>query len=191
MTITEKKNANGYNIVTRPQPHNLRLVVDNDAATPDRLAKGESVMVGETRQFQDELLTRMGSKGQLYPDAKINEACQLAGEKYYADWYGAGMGGLQAIDYGKVQGGQGGAGSSMPPSRMAAQSRANYRAARAVLGSKYRRPLEAVILEGCGDLVAIGRTASGAASPHTARAVAIERFTAGLYLLARHYGYVV
>ncbi len=31
-------------------------------------------------------------------------ACLLAGEKYYADWYGAEMGGLKAIDYGKVSG---------------------------------------------------------------------------------------
>lgn len=193
MTITDKTNKQGYAIVTAPKLHKLRLVVDNDAATPERLAMSESSITTEdgARQFQDELLTRMASKGHLYPDAKINEACQLAGDKYYADWYGAGMGGLQAIDYGKVQGGQGEAGSSMPPSRMAAQARANYRAARAVLGSKYRKPLEAVILEGQSDLVAIGKAATGAASPHTARAVAIERFTAGLYLLARHYGFVV
>ena len=191
MTITELKNAKGYNVVVPPSTHKVRLVVDNQDATPERLAMSESSITTEegARQFQDELLTRLASKGQLYPNGEINEAMRLAGERYYEDWYGANMGGLQAIDYSKVQGGSGGEGSHLPPSRMAAQKRADYRAARAVLGAKYRKPLEAIILEGQSDLVGIGRAISGAASPHTARAVAIERFTAGLYMLARHYEY--
>jgi hypothetical protein len=167
-----------------------RLVVDNDA-TPERIARSESTIVDGTRQFQDELLVRMASKGQLYPDATINAALLAAGTKYHEDWYGAGMGGLQAIDYGKVSGGQGGSGSSMPASRIAAQHRANYRAARKAVPAKYRRPVEAILLEGQSDLVAIGKAISGAASPHTARSVAIERFTTGLYLLALHYKMVV
>jgi hypothetical protein len=133
------------------------------------------------------LIVRMASKGQLYPDAKINAAFHLAGEKYYADWYGAGMGGLKAIDYGKVSGGQGGSGSSMPPSRIAAQHRAEYRAARAVLPAHYRKPLELILLDGQSDLVAVGKAITGASHRSTCRAVAIERFTAGLYLLAQHY----
>lgn len=167
----------------------LRLVVDNDA-TPERLAKssGESIVTTDgARQFQDELLTRMARRGQLYPDAKINEALHMAGVKYYEDWYGSGMGGLQAIDYGKVSGGQGGAGSAMPASRVAAQHRANYRAARAAVPTKWRKPLEAILLEGQSDLVAVGRASTGASQPHMCRAVAIERFTTGLYLLAKHY----
>lgn len=192
VAITDLKNAKGYNVVVPPSTHKLRLVVDNDSATPERLAmSGESITTADgARQFQDELLTRLASKGQLWPNKEINEAMQLAGERYYEDWYGANMGGLQAIDYSKVQGGSGGEGSHLPPSRMAAQKRASYRAARAVLGSKYRKPLEAIILEGQSDLVGIGKAITGVASPHTARAVAIERFTAGLYLLARHYEYV-
>lgn len=170
----------------------LRLVVDNDA-TPERLAKSsESIVTTDgARQFQDELLTRMARRGQLYPDAKINESLLMAGTRYYEDWYGSGMGGLQAIDYGKVSGGQGGAGSAMPASRVAAQHRANYRAARAAVPAKWRKPLEAVILEGQSDLVAVGKAATGAASPHTARAVAVERVTTGLYLLAKHYNLVL
>lgn len=156
-------------------------------ATPERLARSESTVTEGVRQFQDELLERLASKGQLWPDQTTNAALLLAGTKYYADWYGSGMGGLQAIDYGKVSGGQGGSGSSMPPSRLAAQSRASYRAARAAMPSKYRKPVELILLEGQSDLVAIGKAITGAASPHTARSVAIERFTAGLYLLARHY----
>lgn len=157
--------------------------------TPERLARSDSSTITEdgARQFQDDLLVRMANKGQLYPDAEINQALLMAGTKYYTDWYGGNMGGLQAIDYGKVSGGQDGSGSSMPPSRMAAQSRQAYRDARATLGSKYRKAVEPVVLEGQSDLVAIGKAISGAGSPHTARAVAIERLTAGLFLLAKHY----
>lgn len=139
------------------------------------------------RHFKDELLARLASKGQLWPDRKTNEALEMAGIKYHEDWYNSGMGGLQAIDYGKVSGGQGGSGSSMPPSRMAAQARTNYRAARAAMPAKYRKPVELILLEGQSDLVSVGKAITGAASPHTARSVAIERFTAGLYLLAKHY----
>lgn len=160
-------------------------------ATPERLAMSESTVVDGVRQFQDELLVRLASKGQLWAGTEQNAALLAAGTKYYEDWYGSGMGGLQAIDYGKVSGGQGGSGSSMPPSRMAAQARANYRAARAAMPAKYRKPVEAILLEGQSDLVAIGKAITGAASPHTARSVAIERFTAGLYLLAKHYAFMV
>lgn len=163
----------------------------NDA-THERIARSPSTVNADgARQFEDELLVRMAGKGQLWPDQKANEALLMAGTKYYEDWYNGGMGGLQAIDYGKVSGGQGGSGSSMPASRMAAQARASYRAARASMPAKYRKPLEAIILEGQSDLVAVGRAASGAGSPHTARSVAIERFTAGLYLLAKHYVFLV
>lgn len=172
--------------MTDPDYTGPRLIVDNDT-TPERLALSPSIVVDGTRQFQDELLQRLASKGHLWPDRTINAALLAAGERFYADWYGAGMGGLQAIDYSKVSGGQGGAGSAMPVSRMAAQNRANYRAARKAMPAKYRKPVEAVVLEGQSDLVAIGKAASGAASPHTSRAVAIERLTAGLYLLAVHY----
>jgi hypothetical protein len=169
----------------------LQLVAVNEA-TPERLARTTDSTITEdgARQFQDDLLVRLASKGQLYPDAEINQALLLAGTKYHEDWYGGNMGGLQAIDYGKVSGGQGGSGSSMPPSRISAQHRANYRDARAILGSKYRKAVEPIVLEGQSDLVGIGKAISGAASPHTARSVAIERLTAGLYLLARHYGFV-
>jgi hypothetical protein len=87
-------------------------------ATPERLARSpESTVTAEgARQFSDGLLERMAAKGQLYPDATINQACADAGARYHSDWYGSNMGGLQAIDYGKVQGGQGGSGSHMPVS---------------------------------------------------------------------------
>jgi hypothetical protein len=138
------------------------------------------------RQFKDDLLVRLADKGQLYPDAKVNMACRLAGEKYYADWYGAGMGGLQAIDYGKVRSGQGGSGSSLPPSQIARQARDAYRAARAALPVKYRKVVELILLQD-QDLVSAGKAATGSAVSATCRAVAVERFTAGLLFLARHY----
>jgi hypothetical protein len=173
--------------VTKPIAYKARVVADDDMATPERLARSdESALVEDgARQFKDDLLVRLADQGKLYPDAKINMACKLAGEKYYADW-GAGMGGLQAIDYGKVRSGQGGSGSHLPPSRIAAQCREAYRNARAAMPDKYRKVVELILLQD-QDLVAAGKAVTGSAVPVTCRAVAIERFTFGLYLLAKHY----
>jgi hypothetical protein len=73
---------------------------------------------------------------------------------------------------------------------MAAQSRQAYRDARAAIGKKYREAVELILLDGQSDLVGVGKAITGSASPHTARSVAIERFTAGLFMLAKHYGFV-
>ena len=76
----------------------------------------------------------------------------------------------------------------LPPGRIAAKCRADYRAARAAVPAKYRKPLELILLDGQSDLVAIGKAITGAGQPpNSNRAVAIERFTAGLYMLALHY----
>lgn len=141
---------------------------------------------GPQFRMQD-LLGKLADKGQLYPDKGMNAVLHQAGMKYFEDWYNAGLSTLKAIDYGKVSGGSGGSASGLPASRMAAQSRDNYRAARKALTPKYRKAVEPILLEGQTDLVALGGAISGAASPHTCRSVAIERFTAGLLLLAKHY----
>jgi hypothetical protein len=184
MTITEQINSKGYKVVSQPTPHIMRKVVDEDSATPDRLAKGPSVVVDGVRYMQDSLLERLAEKGHLYPDAGMNAALKVAGEKYHEDWYTAGLSPLIAIDYGKVSGGGGGAGGF---SQKQAKSRDSYNAARKALTPVYRKAVEPVLLEGQTDLVALGKALSGAASPHTCRAVALERFKAGLLLLARHY----
>ncbi len=147
----------------------------------------ETIEADITSLRLDSFLDKLAAKGALYPDKGMNAVLHHAGEKYYEDWYNAGMSTLKAIDYGKVSGGAGGSGGSVPTGRMQAQARESYRAARKALTPKYRKPVEAVLLEGQDDLVDVGRAASGAASPHTCRAVAIERFTAGLLILARHY----
>jgi hypothetical protein len=162
-------------------------MTDIQDTTPERIAKGPSVMVDGVRQMQDSLLDRLAEKGHLYPDAGMNAALKVAGEKYYEDWYGTGLATLQAIDYGKVSGGGGGGGGGISSSQMQAKCRDSYRAARKALTPVYRKAVEPVLLEGQTDLVALGKALSGAASPHTCRAVALERFKAGLLILARHY----
>lgn len=180
-------NTHEDSVILAPQLH----VESMGDTTHERIKLTPSVINSDgARQFTDDVLTRMAEKGQLWTGKAENEALELAGNKYYEDWYGAGMGGLQAIDYSKVSGGQGGAGSSMPASRIAAQCRANYRAARAAMPERYRRPVELIILDGQSNLVEIGKAITGTASPHTARSVAIERFSAGLYLLAKHYAFL-
>jgi hypothetical protein len=185
MTITEQINSKGFKVVEMPTPYVMRKVVDEDSATPDRIAKGPSVMVDGVRQMQDSLLDRLAEKGHLYPDAGMNAALKVAGEKYYEDWYGTGLSPLIAIDYGKVSGGGGGDGIGV--GSIQTRCRDSYRAARKALTPVYRKAVEPILLEGQTDLVALGKALSGAASPHTCRAVALERFKAGLLILARHY----
>jgi hypothetical protein len=117
-------------------------ITDNDDATPERVAKGESTFTESgARQFKDELLDRLADSGQLYQGDKImNAALKLAGERYYEDWYGGGMSTLKAIDYGKVRTGASGSGGGLPVSRMQAQCRDRYRAAREALPAHYRNP---------------------------------------------------
>jgi hypothetical protein len=184
--------------VAKPAPYKVRdNSSDSDTGpTLERIKKtfatdkdgGLEVVFNEdgARQFKDELLVRLADKGQLWPDAKGNAALRLAGEKYYADWYGAGMGGLKAIDYGKVSGGQGGSGSHLPPSMIAAKRREAYRNARAAMPDCTRKVVELILLQD-QSLAAVGKAVTGSAVPVTCRAVAIERFTFGLYLLAKHY----
>jgi hypothetical protein len=186
MRVTKQMELLDISISGKPAGPTLERIKKTLATDKDG---GLEVIFNEdgARWFKDELLVRMADKGQLYPDATINMACRLAGEKYYADWYGAGMGGLQAIDYGKVRSGQGGSGSHLPPGRMAAQCREAYRAARAAMPGHYRKPVELILLDGQSDLAAVGKAITGSATAVTCRAVAIERFTFGLYLLAKHY----
>jgi hypothetical protein len=173
--------------VEQPTLYRASNIPDVDIATPERLRKSKSTVTEDgARQFKDELLVRLADKGQLYPDATINLACKLAGEKYYADWYGSNMSSLQAIDYGKVRSGQGGSGSHLPPGRIAAKCREAHRAARAAMPDKCRKVVELILLQD-QDLVSAGKAATGSSAPSMCRAVAIERFTFGLYLLAKHY----
>jgi hypothetical protein len=156
-------------------------------ATPERLLKSDSVIVEDgARHFNDDLLVRLAGKGQLYPDPAINLACKDAGERYYEDWYLSNMSTLGAVDYGKV-GGAGGTGGLQLSERQE-QKRKEYRKARAVLGAKYRPAVEMVLFQDM-DLVRAGKQLTGASSPATCRAVAIERLTAGLLMLAKHYGF--
>jgi hypothetical protein len=112
-------------------------------------------------------------------------ACRVAGERYYEDWYLSNMSPLAAIDYGKVRGGGGGGGLNL--NEMQEQKRREYRKARAAMGAKYRQVVEVILLQD-QDLVSAGKQATGSSVAATCRAVAVERFTAGLFMLAKHYG---
>jgi hypothetical protein len=160
-------------------------------ATPERLARSPDSTITKdgARQFNDSLLVRMANKGQLYPDKTINDALAAAGVRYLDDWAGSNMDPLKAVDYGQVSGGGSGGDARIPVGHRMTLMREDYRKARAALGKKYREPLELILLKDQG-LVEVGQAVTGAVAMHTCRAVAIERFTAGLYLLAKHYGFI-
>ena len=77
----------------------------------------------------------------------------------------------------------------MPASEAQAQMRKAHRKARAYLGKKYAEALELLVLNE-QDLIAAGKKMGRVAHERAARAIAQERLTAGLFLLAKHYGYI-
>jgi hypothetical protein len=160
-------------------------------ATPERLAKSNDNFKGNdgVRRFADSLLVRLAVRGGLYPDKDINRALLQAGERYYADWYGSNMSPLKAFDPTRVYTGAGDA-SAMPASVAQAQKRKEHRKARAYLGKKYADALELMVLNEQTDLVAVGQKIGRVAHQRAARAIATERLTAGLFLLAKHYGFI-
>lgn len=164
--------------------------IEINGPTPERIrhaANDNEILESGARRFKDDLVLRLYEKGGLYPDAAINRAMYGSAERYYADWYNSNMSGIASFDPTRVFCGGGSSGCGMPAGQFAAQARDSYRKAREALGAKYRPVVEAVVLQGQIDLVAIGHVASGAASKHTCRAVAMERLCAGLYVLAKHY----
>jgi hypothetical protein len=160
-------------------------------ATPERLAKSNDNFKGKdgVRRFADSLLVRLAVRGGLYPDKDINRALLQAGERYYADWYGSNMSTLKAFDPTRVYTGSG-VGSGMPANEAQAQMRKAHRKARAYLGKKYAEALELLVVNEQTDLVVVGKKIGKVAHERAARAIATERLTAGLFLLAKHYGYI-
>jgi hypothetical protein len=160
-------------------------------ATPERLAKSNDNFKGKdgVRRFVDSLLVRLAARSGLYPDKTINRSMLQAGERYYADWFGSNMSPLKAFDPTRVYTGSG-TGSGMPASEAQAQMRKAHRKARAYLGKKYAEALELMVLNEQTDLVAVGKKIGKVAHHRAARAIATERLTAGLFLLAKHYGYI-
>lgn len=159
-------------------------------ATPERIAHaGTDYMVGDTglRRFQDSPLQRLATRGALYPDRETNRKLLEAGERYYADWYLSNMDPLVAFDPTRVFSGGGESGGGMPASMKQAERRANYRAARLVLGKFYAAVIDPVVCQQ-QELVAVGRHVGGVAASTLARTIAFERLRAGLYMLGRHYG---
>jgi hypothetical protein len=161
-------------------------------ATPERIAMaGPDTYVGDdgARRFTDGILQRLAARGGLYPDREMNLRLLEAGEKYYEDWYVSNMSPLAGFDPTRVfvAGGDHG---SMPHNQRQAIHRGNFRKAKDFVGKKYEEVLHAVVLMGQDDLVAVGRRAGGISGRHAAMAIATERLTAGLYLLAKHYGII-
>jgi hypothetical protein len=166
-------------------------VTEHEDATPERLQHSNDnfITADGVRRFQDGVLVRLHKKGALYPAKDINDALYAAGEKYYGDWFGSNMDPLKAMNYEAVSGGGSGSDTRLPASHIQLMMRNDYRRAREFLGTKYRKAVELLVLED-QELVAAGAKLSGASSPHACRAVAIERLTAGLFLLAKHYEFI-
>lgn len=120
----------------------------------------------------------------LKATGKINAVQAEAAERFYSDYYAAGLAPLGAIDYGKTQV------DGTPPQghsdhREAASER--YRGACASVGSAITlRVADHVVLREI-PVETIGRTISGRSHAREARAVAMDRLTEALDSMAVFY----
>ena len=145
--------------------------------TPERLrhANDNFVTVAGATRISDAPVDRLFNAG------KIDKTQHEAGQRYYADWYAAGLAPLGAIDYGKPQV-DGSKPTEVSEFRMAAVDRCN-RATRSM--GRNRRTIDMVVLLEQG-VEAAGREVGFRNAPQ-ARAVGLDRLRAGLDDLAKFY----
>ncbi len=159
--------------------------------TAERIAhSGADSYVSDTglRTFKDEPIQRLAARGKLDKDKDINAKLFEAAERYWENYYLANMSPLASFDPTRVFSGGGEGGCGMPVSERQAIARSAHRSAIASVETRLLKVVDRIVLQFQGDLVTIGREASGAASPDVCRTVAMERLVAGLWALSRHYG---
>jgi hypothetical protein len=158
-------------------------------ATPERLTHANDNAVEDgVRRIIDSPFARMHVRGQLDPDAGINDILFSAGRNYYQNWYYSGLGGISGIDYSRVGGGGSDITPShhMPRSEFALRHRDQFRAARIALGDRYSIVVDPIVLE--EKMISDIREDSGYKHVSTASAITVERLNVGLRRLAVYYG---
>jgi hypothetical protein len=165
----------------------LAKVIGLDA-TPERkrLADNDNVVELGVRRFLDHPLASLHAREALDESAEMNEILYVAGVRYASDVNAARLdGAIRSPDYASpiVDGGRGGSAAER-----VAGAVDRVRRAWACLGPRYRAVVDAVVIEERSDLVTVGREFGSARHERAARALAVERLSAGLFLLARHYG---
>lgn len=153
--------------------------VNDNTPTKERVAKGD---ISKSSIVLDNF-SRMHTKGQLDEDDFVNDDLHAAGLRYQSDHHGAGLNPLGAIDYERPMVDGGGA-------QLVSESMMNrrdaFRQARASMGEKYAKVVDAVVIDGM-TLFEAGRMA-GVGKKAVALVTAKERLNFGLRLLAQHYG---
>ncbi|MBZ9873476.1 hypothetical protein LB542_21835 [Mesorhizobium sp. BR1-1-9] len=151
---------------------------DNQPAVDAADAKGAVFRTSDNFQ-------RMHTARQLDDDPETNDVLHAAGLRYANDHHLAGLNPLGAIDYSRTQVDFGSSGEGMP--ELMAGSRARYRTARTLLGSRYGAVVDAVVIEG-KSLGQVGAEVTRFKDRGKAIAAAGERLNGGLRLLAQRYG---
>ena len=161
------------------------ITLSGKAAANDNTPTAERVAKGDIKRGSIVLdnFSRMHTKGQLDEDDFVNDDLHAAGMRYQSDHHGAGLNPLGAIDYERPMVDGGGA-QLVSESMM--NRRDSFRQARAAMGEKYAKVVDAVVLEG-RTMFEAGK-AAGVGKKEIALVVAKERLNYGLRLLAQHYG---
>jgi hypothetical protein len=148
------------------------LVAANDNFTVDPVTRAY--------HLKDSPIERLAGQG------KITAIQKQAAERFFADYYNAGLAPLGAVDYGKamVDGTTPQSGSDF---RFAAADR--YRAATKILSAGVLKVVDRVVLREMSVELA-GRDATGFQNAPQARAAGMFALMEGLDVLAKHYGLV-
>ena len=166
-------NQNTPNTTTAAEPTPARLAHANDNFTIDPATRAY--------HLTDTPVERLHAAGKLTIWQK------QAAEKYFADYYAAGLAPLGAVDYGKAMV-DGTSPSGHSDYRFSAVDR--WRNAGKTLSAGTLKIIDRVVLREMSIELA-GRDVSGRKDPGQARAVAMFVLVDGLDTLARHYGFTV
>lgn len=169
--------------ITPPTKQRLRHAASPAVLAPDGtelVAANDNVRVDPiTRAYHlaDSPIARLAGQGKITPIQR------QAAERFFADYYNAGLAPLGAVDYSKVMV-DGSKSSSTSDFRFAASDR--YRAATGALSTGVLKIVDRIVLREM-PVETAGRDVTGRKDAKQARAVAMFALTEGLDTLALHY----
>lgn len=132
-------------------------------------------------------LDRLYKRGLLHRDEEMNEILHSAGLEYRGLWWRSGLGrSCSSMNISGVFLPAGERNPGMPVGEHQAHCRVKWRQAREVLGFYFNRVIDPIVLDG-DDVEAVGRLVTGRTDSRQSSAVAVDRLSEGLRILAVHF----
>lgn len=174
-----------------------KLVLDRErrnlaSATPERIVRaGEDATIGAdgVQRVNTDPIVRLYRRGALHRDEELNEVFYRAAEEYRRIWWASGLGrSVGGINTSGVFSPSTDRNPGMPAGERQAHFRGRYRQAREQIGFYFGRVVDSIVLEG-EEPERVGYIVSYRKDEKQARAVAMDRLSEGLRILAHHFGF--